>query len=524
MSSIPYDPTLNLGQIVGMQKIKDLMEIAKAQQPLEDCLDRMNNLLLTSYKMKMILGEMSSMGVSKPQLEEFIAEIDAVKEEVSASCMEYGRTALSVFKQVQKLKDAQGQKKISFSIESPIDYSLSKIVQFPLAFDALHFDVEYIRNEENEESSYSHAATVAKSTQKSSKILVYSHNKKTSESVTNTVNNQTTNHSIEGSIVITANANHRNADLIAPLVMDPLKAVSAWNYTFPDDILQVDATSLFKLALDDKKKKEKPKKDKKGNEIKNNLSIITGCSKASSFVGMVHLLKNERTDSTQTASSFASAVTNSVECDLWLVSAGGGYGTSKSFGSTAGHLLSNSNIENHATLDCVGIIPNISENDITATVMSMNPSPQEAMKQLAAISEASDSGVNKSMEDSGGKEAKTGDQFMSLKSDYMENTVSSLSAKESTNNKIIDCNSMMTAFTDFCNKAMEGKGCGVPEVFYMKHLTKVDIAKLYIRKFYKNGIAKPKDAIDGQLGETSKDDDSKGNDSKGNDSDSDEDK
>mmetsp|Transcript_22797 Transcript_22797/g.25976 ORF Transcript_22797/g.25976 Transcript_22797/m.25976 type:complete len:189 (+) Transcript_22797:357-923(+) len=166
MSSIPFDPTLNLGQIIPLQKIKDLQAIAQAQKPLEDCLDRMNGLLFTSYKMKMIYGEMQTLGVETDQLKLFVDEMNAVKSEISKACMKYGRTALSVFKNVQQIKDSQQQKTISFSIESPMDYGKSKIVQFPLAYDALHFDVQYIRNEENKESSYSHASTVSKSTEK----------------------------------------------------------------------------------------------------------------------------------------------------------------------------------------------------------------------------------------------------------------------------------------------------------------------------------------------------------------------
>jgi len=358
-----------------------------------------------------------------------------------------------------------------------------------LSYDSLHFDVQYHRNEESNDKSYSHSEQLSKTTNAFVRAGPASATFTASSNQSSSSHQGQSMHKIEGTIVLCAKATHRNADIIEPFIMDPVKAVTAWNYTYPEDKIDVDPVSIYKTALEDYKTDKSEKKA---------LSIISGCSKGSSFVGMVHLLKTESTSSTQTASSAASAVMATIEADIWVQSVSGHFGINDSTSNMAKSLNSSSDIECHATMECLGIIPDISESEIASTVMSLDPDPSEIMEQLNAMSEASDSTVNDSITGQAGK-AKRGNQFMKIKSDYLQNTVSALATKENANNKIIDMNSMLTSFTNYCNKAMEGNGCGIPQSFYIKQLVKSDIAKLYIRKFYRNGIRSSKDATSGMM-------------------------
>jgi len=558
-TTIPYDPSLILGQVVEMERIDDLMKIAALQKPLEVVHEKLNNLLETIYRLKSVENEMKSIGVDEKSMNEFKKEIDNLENTLVGAAVEYGTTATSVYQSVEAEVDSQSQKTISYSIESPLDYGKSEVTQFPLSFDSLEFDVQYVRNEKERQTSegsggqsnsnttdvsevrtatqhqgtkqvtetrsrevaHQHTTTTGSWWWKKTNTYTtfsnenydvtvtvpytyetYKTNRTTTDTANNTVNSilkQYQNHDIEGTIVISAKATHKNADIISPFKLDPLKAVTAWNYTYPDDLIDTKPENIMKAALENYK--EHPSKKK-------TLDIISGCTKASSFVGFVHLLHGERTESSQSTSSKVDKIKESMEYDLCHTANKGGFGNSKSMQKTAKSLNSSSFISTHANIVCHGIIPSIVVNDVKTSVKQMAPDPQKIMDQQEAIAGASggggDSGEGGDVEETteGGKK---GAQFKALNSEFMKNTVTNLTDTQSEANKVIDTNSMMAAFEDFVAKAMEG-GCGIPTNFYIKHLTKNDIAKSYIRKFYPNGLKTANDRRMGMMGQSSEDD------------------
>jgi len=490
MSSIPYDPTLVLGNLIDLKKIENLQKLAELQKPLDLAFAKLNNVTKTSYKLKMVQTEMINLGVGKDKLKGFNAELEDVMRKIADAAISYGVIALDVVKKVQKEKLKQGQKTISLNIESPLDFGKSSVKQFPIAYDSLTFDVSYVRNEENVQSDYSHANTVSKVSSDKGSHSSGNHNNNDGSTENSTTLTQTQNHDIEGTVVISARATHKNADVIEPFVIDPEKAVTAWNYTYPKDLLNVDPQSIMKAALDD----FKTKSDKKPA-----INILSSVTKGSSFTGLVHILKKESSDSSQSASAYASGIKNSQEFDQWYNASNGGYGNSSSFSSSAKSMLSDSEITSHCSVICRGLIPSIVASDVTSTIQSMDMDPEAVMGQLAAIQDAGNQGVNSSMQ-SQSEEGKRGGQFMKLNSEYMKNSVSAISEKQNANNKVIDVNSLMTAFEDYCAKAMAGES-GIPINFYFKRLTKSDVAKVYLRRFYPSGITSAKDATRGQLGQ-----------------------
>mmetsp|Transcript_40581 Transcript_40581/g.46150 ORF Transcript_40581/g.46150 Transcript_40581/m.46150 type:complete len:501 (-) Transcript_40581:38-1540(-) len=490
MSSIPYDPSLTLGQVVDLERLENLKKLAAAQKPLDTAYDKLNNVMMTSYKLEMVETEMINLGVEESKLDNFRAGLLNVRKKISAAAINYGRTALDVSKNVELLKNQMAQTKISSQVESPLDYTNCEVQKFPLAYDSLNFDVQYVRNEENKEGASSHARQVASMVAGATSGYMSRSNSVRATNINNNVLKQTTSHTIEGTVVITANATHKNADIISPFVIDPIKAVTAWNSTYSDDEIKTDPASIMKAALDNYKTKPADKKC---------LNILSGCTRGSSFVGCVHILQQETSTSSQTASSFASGLKSAQELDGWFNAASGGYGNSQSFANSAQDMMSKSMLTSHCTMVCEGLIPSIVANSVATTVKEMELDPKAVMEQLSAIQEAGNSGVNSTVE-SQAEESKRGGQFMALNSEYMKNAVTTIAEVESESNQVIDTNSLMTAFEDFVNKAMEGES-GIPINFYIKRLTKNDIAKAYIRRFYPNGVKSGKDAYRGQLGQ-----------------------
>eukprot|EP00548_Thalassiothrix_antarctica_P014769 CAMPEP_0194174892 /NCGR_PEP_ID=MMETSP0154-20130528/9027_1 /TAXON_ID=1049557 /ORGANISM="Thalassiothrix antarctica, Strain L6-D1" /LENGTH=191 /DNA_ID=CAMNT_0038888499 /DNA_START=131 /DNA_END=703 /DNA_ORIENTATION=+ len=191
-------------------------------------------------------------------MEEFRKEIEEVDNEAVAAALEYGTTAMTVFQDVEDLMNQHAQETISYSIESPLDYGKSEVKQFPLSFDSLEFDVQYVRGEGNEQTSASESGTKNESSKKERKINIgpqwwrstgggMGTSTETNKSVNDSITKQYQNHNIEGTIVISAKTTHKNADIISPFRLDPLKAVTAWNYTYPDDVIDVKPASLLEI-------------------------------------------------------------------------------------------------------------------------------------------------------------------------------------------------------------------------------------------------------------------------------------
>ena len=118
---------------------------------------------------------------------------------------------------------------------------------------------------------------------------------------------------------------------------------------------------------------------------------------------------------------------------------------------------------------------------ITTSISSLKPDAKEVMSQLAEIQTATDGEVNSTTEKASA--ARAGQQFMELNNSYLKNAVSTVATEQNKDNKVIDLNSLMTAFDDYVVKAGSDTSCGVPINFFIREITKADIAKAYLKKY-----------------------------------------
>ena len=89
------------------------------------------------------------------------------------------------------------------------------------------------------------------------------------------------------------------------------------------------------------------------------MNILSGCSMGSSFGGMVHVLRQEGTSSTQTMNSVASSLQGQMEVGAWWAKMKGGFGVDSQFANDAKKLLSTQNIQSHVSMVVMGVIPSI---------------------------------------------------------------------------------------------------------------------------------------------------------------------
>mmetsp|Transcript_10582 Transcript_10582/g.16153 ORF Transcript_10582/g.16153 Transcript_10582/m.16153 type:complete len:498 (+) Transcript_10582:75-1568(+) len=488
MVSMPALPGITLGNIIHPEYIKLLKELEEAQKPQDLAEKKLNQLSQSTYKIQMIFRQMQNLGLDEESLEDIYKEMKDLKSETLDAAVELVDATLESQDKIQEVQLKADQSLITVSAESPLDYSVAQVEQFPYAFDSIDFDVQYFRKESNDDSNSAHASQISNFTSSSSARNRRQHSNNSSYSASESALAQASIHDIEGTVVISAHCFHKQADVIEPFVLDPRKAVLSWNATFPDDPIQTDPTTMAKLAL-------QPKPD----DRKNVMHLLSGCSKASSFVGYVHLYKTEATSSSQMSSSVASAVKSASKSWSTFSANIGNFGTNSSDAKTISNLVSTAQIQNSCNFHCEGVIPSIKSNDINTTLKNLKPSAEELMSQLGAIQGQSDSAVNDSMQAGGNADGMQGAQFMQMKGGNLEATVLAVS-ETTTSNKVIDMNSMMDAFTDYVDKCIAGD-CGVPVNFFFKEVTKEMIAKEYVAKFYPHGASDPS-AMMGEIGIT----------------------
>ena len=469
-TTIPYDSSLVLGNLIDDTKIEKLKAIANLQKPADDAETKLNSLITIKHKLDMTLQEMLNLGVE--DLTEYSNELETVKKQVADAATKYGQAQVASAKAVADFEDSQDQDKISEMPESPIDCDKSNLKTIALSSDSISLNVQYLRNEEEEDSNKSHASSVASAVSGSAGSLFGPRvSAQLSASVKQSALSQTSQHEIEGTLVITAHCTHENADVFSPFVMDPDKAMDAWNMLAKanggSEIDPLKESSLKEALKDDKSSP---------------LKLLSGQTKGSSFVGMVHVLQTESTSSSQSSSATSAAASASMEWGGMFANYSGKFGVDSSFSDSVKQLLSQSNISAHCCLVTMGIIPSIKSDLVTTSISSLKPDAKEVMDQLATIQGATDKDVNSAS--AAANNAKAGQQYIELNNSYVKNVVSSVHEAQNKDNKMIDINSLMTAFDDYVERAGKGSdSIGVPINFYIKEIGAKDVAFEYLKKY-----------------------------------------
>ena len=472
-STIPFDPSLVLGMIIEADKIEQLQAIANLQKPVDDERDHFNALLRQKLSLDMTMRELISLDVPAKQLDALKKQIDTLTGAIVKSATKLAGLVMKVEAKIANAKTAQGQKQIGEQPQSPVDFAASQLQSLPLSADTMNMDVQYFRYDENEESSHSTANSISTfvGAKVSSWLGSETYGAQAGAAAHDASTSAVNNHNVFGTLVIVANCTSREAQVFSPLVLDPDVAADSYVVWSGDDMPVESVPAMKELALG----KLSGKKEKAG------MPVISGASYGSSFVGFVHFEKLEDTSSSQSSSSASSQARAEVEADLFFESISGSFGVDAQTAASVKNLLSTSNIQSHCSLITMGLIPSIKSNGVKSAVMTMGNDPKENMEQLAKIQGASDASVASLA--GGGSEAKTGQSIEQMKSDYISAVVSSVGKLDEQTNQVIDLNSLMVALDDYVMKAGDGK-TGVPINYYVKYVSKKDIAKAWMEKYY----------------------------------------
>ena len=120
--SIPFDPSLVLGNIVHPDKITALEAVAKAQEPINVAQEKLNSLILSKRSLDMTVQEMIQMQVSDKDMKKLLAQVEKTKTAMAKAAVDYAGETVSAQTAIQTAK-AKSAAIISYEVESPIDWN-----------------------------------------------------------------------------------------------------------------------------------------------------------------------------------------------------------------------------------------------------------------------------------------------------------------------------------------------------------------------------------------------------------------
>jgi len=465
-SVIPYDPSLVLGSLVLQSKLDNLVAISAIQAPVDTAEDTMNSFIAMKRSIDMTIQELINMEVDPTAL---ISESQDIGKMIQDAAIKYAKAKLDAETQIQPLKaKILG---VHDDVESPVDYNKTQIKQMPISADSLKMNVQYFAFDENEEDSNTHAATVKSFVSDELDIFGDSYKGQVSDAVQSQMNSQHSRHSISGTLVVSVTCTHKNALLLAPFILDVDKAIRVWNRVYPDDMIKTDSvTNMTATAVES------------GTGLEKSLTVLSGATYGSCFVGMVHVLNTKDTQSSEVMFSVASSLQGQFSVGGWFATESGGFGVDSSFSNDAKNLLSSQNITSHCTLVTMGSIPSIKSNQVQMGVKGF--ADDDGAKSMAALQKLQNAtAADKTTVDSSATAARTGGQFIALQASKVTSALSALADIDKQANKLIDSNSMMDALDDYIQKCLGGN-LGVPINYYTKPITKSQLAEMWMAKYY----------------------------------------
>ncbi|WCT14413.1 hypothetical protein [Mucilaginibacter jinjuensis] len=464
-STIPYDPSLVLGNLVSQEALDNLTAISAIQAPIDAAEDTMNSYIEMKRSIDMTIQELIDMNIDVTDLTQQSTDVG---KSIQEAAVEYAKTKVEGLAKIQPLKAKI--KGVHDEIESPIDYNKSKTITMPLSADSLKMNVQYFSFDENDQDSSTQASAVKGFVSEEVAGFGKSVQSQASSSAQSQMNSQYQRHDIAGTLVISITCTHKMAMLLAPLILDVDKAIRVWNKVYKDEIM--DPTNPDSMAAIISQPEQGDEKS---------LTLLSGATYGSCFIGMVHILNTTTTRSSETMYSMAESMQLQFKVSAFVSNAAGGFGLDSSFSNDAKNLLSTQSISSHCSLVTMGLIPSIKSNSVKMGVQQFKPDDAGPMNQLAQLQTATasdDDTVNSAAE-----KARTGQQMMSIKNSQVQGMLASLATIDDGANKIIDINSMMDGMDDYIQQALKGN-IGVPINYYLKPITKKQLAEMWVAKYY----------------------------------------
>lgn len=464
-SSIPFDhPSLVLGHVVNTDLLSRLEKIAGLQARTDAAFERMNSFISMRRGLSMTINELVSLGVDITELNNRIKELN---QHVSDAARDYMTARITNDTGVQQLREEVAALENVAGLESPLDFTGVEVERLPLASDSIKIDLQYFSYGSNDDSSANAISNIESAIRESTSSLGPAA-RDVPKAAAAQVHQQLKNHSLIGTIVITASATHRSSAMLQPLTLDVDKAVEVWNSVHSAAGEGINTTDLASMI--------QASESQGGAADANNLTLLTGANYGSSFIGMVHMVNNEMTG-TGLGADQEEAMQEQLRLGGWLKAATGGFGVDESMLDNVRKLLSTQNVSTHVNLIVLGGVPSLASSQLRMGVATLLDDP----KRVGAAGHPDESRQTaSSMADNSIK----GGQRVALQSGLMQSVIQGLGNIDHGSNKVVDLNTLMNAFDNYITQISDSKSVGIPISFFFKKISKAHIARLWLDKYF----------------------------------------
>lgn len=454
--SIPYNhPSLVLGGIADTKVMEKITQMRRVQSQTDAAQEKLTSLMQMKRSMTMTLNELKGMEINVEAMQQKLVAMDA---EISASAEEYLSVFLQNEEKLCKLKQELGNTAHEGEVpESPVDFASSSLVEKPFYAESMKLDSQYFSMGSNSESE------MVAHLEKFVRDSAGGNSEELAQTASAQMSSQAKNHKLCGTLVIVASCTHRIVGLFDPLVIDPDKAVRAWNKLHEGgNQINLPGQGIASEGGGD----EEP------------LTLITGAAYGSSFVGMVHLLQTEDSQ-IKNIDGLQKQLAEKLQIGGWLSSVSGGLGIDPELMNEVKSFLSSQSVSTHISVVSMGMIPTLKSNTLQSGIGKLTEISPDTLNH-ALRKEGEGSTIGSESEDSARRS-----RHLEAQDRRAKRVIEAMADVDREQSKVMDLNSLMTALDNYIQGANSPKELhGVPISFYTRNLTRSEIIRLWMKKHY----------------------------------------
>jgi len=406
---LQYDPSLYIGCLVEKQHLEYLQNVSRLHNEISSKKEALSN-------MKKVMSEFEMYNhdtLKEKGVQVLMEDMKKCIREAQGDYME------KTVENLEKLSEIS-RSFVTHSMESPINWELSKLKSdLPISADTMKCDARWFKVDKNDENASKHADDVCghigAALAHGIGVDIAYKSKRSQEKLGS-------RSSICSTLVITCSCTHKNAMAISPCVFDSRKLVEAWNTQFP-------------------KKRINRRPDKKREEGKERLYLVSGATYASALVGMVTFVdeshKHSSLDNNEWQRDFEGNMKYLQALSMEREMKNSNLGEVMS-------MVANQTVSVHFNLYCSGIIPNLEKQELKTKV-----------EMLSAL-DTENLGIE------------------------MEELLEALGQGNTTQASVLNMTTLMNAFDNYLSLATGGDTTviGVPVNYFLRPLSKRFITEL----------------------------------------------
>jgi hypothetical protein len=434
-------------------------QMSNYQQEIDAAQERLNSLIMMLHSLDMTVNELSGLNVDVSDIVEHRKGLD---KEIILAAKDYLDKRIDKEKELLKLRESLNDIEFHEHLESPLNLSACDLKLRPFAAESLRLDSQYFSFGGNIQDDT--IANVEKFIRSNTGSLGSKSGEITRE-VSSQINRQIKNHSVAGTLIITASTTHKYVGMLDPLVVDPDKALTAWN------ILN-EANKINPAHL--------PESNTAGEaDNQGALQIISGACYGSSFIGMVHIL-NSSMQSSGDFEKVQSGLKDKLTIGAWLENASGGFGVNRDLLEEVMVFLSTQSVNCHVSIVSMGAVPSIKSQELSFNLPRLAETDKENIQAITRTyaSVASDA-----------SEANKNALHVHVQNARIQQLTQTLGKIEQEKSKVLDIGTLIEAFDNYISIIGRSDGktpVGVPVGFYIHNLTRREIVEAWLNKYYPN--------------------------------------